>query len=85
VQSGTDAAKWRFPSGVPGKRLLLAGVEVNATLLDPKTPQELKNRRKTLSPLQLHRAILWHSASNQLEIKEIPSNLNAPGKFPPKA
>ena len=35
-----------FPSGVPGKRLLLAGVEVNATLLDPKTPQELENRRK---------------------------------------
>jgi hypothetical protein len=34
-----------FPSGVPGKRLLLAGVEVNATLLDPKTPQELENRR----------------------------------------
>ena len=35
-----------FPSGVPGKRLLLAGVEVNATLLDPKTPQDLENRRK---------------------------------------
>ena len=35
-----------FPSGVPGKRLLLAGVEVNATLLDPKTPQELENRYK---------------------------------------
>jgi hypothetical protein len=34
-----------FPSGVPGKRLLLAGVEVNATLLHPKTPQELENRR----------------------------------------
>jgi hypothetical protein len=37
-----------FPSGVPGKRLLLDGVEVNATLLDPKTPQELENRRRSL-------------------------------------
>jgi hypothetical protein len=35
-----------WQSGVPGKRLLLTGVEVNATLLDPKTPQELENRRR---------------------------------------
>jgi hypothetical protein len=33
---------------VPGKRLLLAGVEVNAALLHPKIPQELENHRKTL-------------------------------------
>ncbi len=36
-----------FRSGAPGKRWLLAGVEVNAALLDSKTPQELENRRKT--------------------------------------
>ena len=36
-----------FPSGVPGKRLLLAGVEVNDPLLDPKTPQELENRYRS--------------------------------------
>jgi hypothetical protein len=45
-----------FPSGVPGKRLLLAGVEVNATLLDPKTPQELNDRdgSRVGVPLRVH-------------------------------
>jgi hypothetical protein len=52
VQSGTDAVKWRFPSGVPGKRLLLAGVEANDPMLDPQTPQELENRRNALAQVR---------------------------------
>jgi hypothetical protein len=30
---------------------LLAGVEVDATLLDPETPQELENRRSPADPI----------------------------------
>jgi hypothetical protein len=41
-----------FPSGIPGKRLLLAGVEVNDPLLDLKIPQELENHRKTAAILK---------------------------------
>jgi hypothetical protein len=67
-----------FPSGVAkpgGKRLLLAGVEVNATLLDPKTPQELENRRKNRRNL----LVLTTLSSNRLILKglsDTPKKLN---------
>ncbi len=39
-----------FSDRGPRRQILVAGVEVNATLLDPKTPQELETRLKTQKP-----------------------------------
>ncbi len=34
VQSGADALKWLFPTRGPRRQILVAGVQVNATLHD---------------------------------------------------